>query len=97
MNGARIKLVPLAEVFPESALADAIDQDIQRGLPAVPGLDEAHTAEERAAVFARAIETQRAEFVSLYGEAFGWERRSEPRDEVSVASVSVTKRLALAE
>lgn len=65
--------------YPDGAVADAIEAQVARSLPEVSGLELAQTPAQRAAVFQETIERQRAAFVDLHGDAFGYERRTEDR------------------
>lgn len=66
--------------YPEGPLADRLEAEARRSLPHVRGLDEAQTEAERMQVYAQVIEEQRDDFIGMYGDAFGWEKRSVPRE-----------------
>ncbi|WP_150124105.1 hypothetical protein [Cupriavidus nantongensis] len=66
--------------YPEGPIADAIEAEVQQFLPPVSGLDGALTESERLEAYARAIHEERSEFIAMYGDAFGWEKRSVPRE-----------------
>jgi len=84
MNVQRV--VPVFDIdYPEGPLADALEAEVERKLPPLPGLTQAATQDERLAIYAAAIEAQRADFVDMYGCPFGWEKRSEPRDAATTA------------
>lgn len=95
MNGARIPLVAL-DCLPDGPLADAIEAALQNSLPAIHGMDEAHTPEERLACYQRETDFQRASFVELYGEPFGWERRASPREDAVAQIMSRAKAVSFA-
>jgi len=48
----------------------AVEQKIQTTLPFIPGLTEAASAEERAAILAHTTAVQRERFVQRYGTPF---------------------------
>jgi len=66
--------------YPEGPTADAIEAEVQQSLPPLNGLDGARTENERLEIYARAIDVQRDEFIAMYGDAFGWEKRRAPRE-----------------
>lgn len=66
--------------YPEGPTADAIEAKVQQSLPPLNGLDDARTESERLEIYARVIDEQRDEFIGMYGDAFGWEKRSVPRE-----------------
>lgn len=68
--------------YPEGPIADAIEAEVQQSLPPVSGLEGARTENERLEAYARAIDAQRDEFIAMYGDAFGWEKRRVPREPV---------------
>jgi hypothetical protein len=96
MNSPRIPLVAI-DSYPEGPLADAIEAALQAKLPAIAGMDEAHSAEERLACYQREIACQRSSFVELYGDAFGWEKRSAPREGTVAHILSLSKVVSLAD
>lgn len=76
-----VRPVPLSSIdYPEGPLADRLEAEARRSLPHVSELDEARTEEERMLAYARVIEEQRDDFIGMYGDAFGWEKRSVPRE-----------------
>jgi hypothetical protein len=62
-------------------MADALEAQARNSLPPVEGLDQATTDSERMRVYEQLIRQQRDEFVAMYGDPFGWEKRSTPREE----------------
>lgn len=74
-------VVVLSINYPEGPIAEALEAQVQQTLPPLSGLDQAQTEGDRLAVYARAIDAERDEFIAMYGDAFGWEKRSAPRDE----------------
>jgi hypothetical protein len=82
--------------YPDGVIADELEAKIAADLPALPGLDQAGTQQERLAVYAAAIEEQREDFVDRYGDAFGWEKRSEPREPAVTPELGISQRRALA-
>jgi hypothetical protein len=88
-----VRPVPLSSIdYPEGPLADRLEAEARRALPQVCGLDEAQTEGERMQAYAQVIEEQRDDFIGMYGDAFGWEKRSVPRE----ASVPALGRYATA-
>ena len=76
-----VRPIPLSSIdYPEGPLADRLEVEARRSLPQVRGLDEAQTEEERMQAYAQVIEEQRDDFIGMYGDAFGWEKRSVPRE-----------------
>lgn len=57
--------------YPEGPLADALEAEVARTLPLIPGLEAAVTHDERMAVYARTIRVQMAQFVAAHGGPFG--------------------------
>lgn len=96
MNSPRIPLVAL-DAYPEGPLADAIEAALQAKLPAITGMDEAHSLEERVACYQRQIDSQRTSFVELYGDAFGWEKRSATREGTLSHILKLSKVVSLAD
>lgn len=96
MNSPRIPLVAL-EAYPDGPLADAIEAALQAKLPVIAGLDEAHSLEERVACYQREIDGQRSSFVDLYGDAFGWEKRTAPREGTLSHILGLSKVVSLAD
>lgn len=66
--------------YPEGPFADALEAEVLRTLPQLSGLEGAQTEGERMEVYARAIDEQRDEFIAMYGDPFGWEKRAVPRE-----------------
>lgn len=83
--------------YPDGLAADELEAKIAADLPALPGLDEAGSQQERLDVYATAIHEQREEFVDLYGDAFGWEKRTEPRESIAPLAPAISRRRALAD
>lgn len=77
----QVALPPIDIDYPEGPLADRLEEEARRSLPHVRGLDEARTEGERMQAYAQAIEEQRDDFIDMYGDAFGWEKRSVPREQ----------------
>jgi len=76
-----VRPVPLSSIdYPEGPLADRLEAEARRALPQVRGLDDAQTEGERMQAYAQVIEEQRDDFIGMYGDAFGWEKRSVPRE-----------------
>lgn len=76
----QVALPPIDVDYPEGPLADRLEEEARRSLPHVRGLDEARTEDERMQAYALAIEEQRDDFIDMYGDAFGWEKRRVPRE-----------------
>lgn len=57
--------------YPDGPLADALEEEVARSLPHIPGLEASSTQEERMGVYARTIEAQMAQFVAAHGGPFG--------------------------
>lgn len=68
--------------YPEGPTADAIEAEVQQSLPPLSGLEDVRTESERLEVYARVIDEQRDEFIGMYGDAFGWEKRTGTREVV---------------
>jgi hypothetical protein len=79
-----IRPVGVLEVnYPEGPLADALEAQIETSLPPIAGLDSAASQGERLKIYEAEIRQQREEFTAMYGDPFGWEKRSEPRGAVA--------------
>jgi hypothetical protein len=76
------RVVPVATIdYPEGPMADALEAEVQRTLPPLPGFDPQASQEQRVAVYESLIAQQRADFIEMYGCPLGWEKRNASRDE----------------
>lgn len=58
--------------FPEDGpIADALEALVAGTLPAIPGLCEDMSADERAQVMSTTIASQRVAFIAMHGDLFG--------------------------
>lgn len=60
-------------------VAEAEEAQIQKDLPHIAGLTPDLCQEERMAIYTKTVAEQYAAFVSMHGDPFGKERRSESR------------------
>lgn len=81
MSASFVRLAAALPIdYPEGPIADALEAEVQRSLPQLSGLEGAQNEGERMEIYARAIDEQRDEFIAMYGDAFGWEKRAVPRE-----------------
>lgn len=82
--------LPLAQVFlsadyPDGPSADAIEAQVQQSLPPLAGLTDAHSLDERLAVYAQEIAQQREVFMSIHGhDALGQEAKELPQTHLEI-------------
>lgn len=81
MTALTVSPVACSIDYPDGPMADALEAQISQSLPAVEGLSEAETQAERMMAYDCAIRKQFKEFVDLYGDPFGWEKRQVTREE----------------
>lgn len=80
MTAPIVHPVALPTDYPDGPLADEIEAQVQRSLAPIHGMHPEMTEAERLQVYEQTISQQRDEFIELYGDPFGWEKRRVPRE-----------------
>lgn len=57
--------------YSDTAATAKIESELQKTLPAIAGLSDAMTVEERCQVYAKSIEVSREAFIAMNGDSFG--------------------------